>query len=306
MKFFLLISILICTSLFGMATEKNNSEFKNNKNIIITGKINIQLVPYKGQKIKIVSGEKYHNRIQLEETDSTVMIFAKRSFQFKNIIRNDTNKVYLYTPSFSKLTIIGPSNVTMTKELYVNNSFSVKKHGSGYLKVKINAPIFNCDISGSGNFNLYGLCKRFNIKIDGTGDGKLNLKRAEKGHIYSKNSGYIKAKVESKELEYNKKGRGDLNLILNANEFCLKKDGTGVLHIRGRANKSNINILGKGNINASNLEINDVNIRSNSKASISINAKKMINAIINKNGKLFYKNHPNINAKIKGKSIVIN
>lgn len=97
-------------------------------------------------------------------------------------------------------------------------------------------------------------------------------------------------KTEDFELEVN--GSADIDFAIEAEEIEIDLEGSGTMNLRGSAEELTINMDGSGSLDAGQLISDEVKVVLDGNGVITVHPKNVLNAQLNGNGKILYKNKP--------------
>ena len=99
-------------------------------------------------------------------------------------------------------------------------------------------------------------------------------------------------KFESEDFDLDVNGSAEIDLSIDAEDIDIEFEGSGSLMIKGSCEDLDLNLDGNGKIDASNLASDNVDVSLDGAGEIKINPKNALNANLNGNGKILYKNKP--------------
>lgn len=119
--------------------------------------------------VKIETDENLQSYIEVETHGNVVEIGPKKGY---NLRPSNKIKVYLTSPSYSRLDVSGACNIYGDKTLNLSNPLSMKVSGAGDIRMDINGPKVTAKISGAGNVDMKGQTKDTEIDISGAGEAR--------------------------------------------------------------------------------------------------------------------------------------
>ena len=106
-------------------------------------------------------------------------------------------------------------------------------------------------------------------------------------------------------MEFLFQAPGSISTVIDANILDASISGSGWLMFTGEANQSNLSISGSGNIDSSNLNVENCNAHISGSGNMQVNAMKSIYAKISGSGNVYYSGNPSIELNISGSGKVI-
>ena len=125
-------------------------------------------------------------------------------------------KIYVSAPTFSSVQVHGSGNIMSGAPLNNPDKISFGVHGSGDIRVDVNAPAVNADIAGSGTVNVNGETKQFRAEIHGSGDIRAMDLKSEETSVEIAGSGNADV-FASVQLNVDVRGSGDVRYKGGAN-----------------------------------------------------------------------------------------
>lgn len=118
-------------------------------------------------------------------------------------------KIYVTAPSFAQVKVYGSGDIVSQNKLTGNEAMEFGTYGSGDIKVDVNAPKLQAEISGSGDMELKGEVREFEGEINGSGNIKAMDLKAEQSKIGINGSGNVDSYASVK-MEIQVRGSGDV------------------------------------------------------------------------------------------------
>ncbi len=97
-------------------------------------------------------------------------------------------------------------------------------------------------------------------------------------------------KTEDFELEVN--GSAEIDFAIEAEDIGIDLEGSGTVNLRGSAEELTISMDGSGSLDASQLIADEVYVELDGNGVITVHPKNVLEADLNGNGKILYKNKP--------------
>jgi hypothetical protein len=135
-----------------------------------SGSIDVEVMNDKTQLVKVEADDNIMPYIITKIEDGMLDVHLKSNLMFHEI----NAKVYVSSPSLTKLTVAGSGSITSKDTLANANDIEFKVSGSGDIIAIADAPAIQASIGGSGTINLRGRTKEFNCSITGSGDFKCS------------------------------------------------------------------------------------------------------------------------------------
>ncbi len=102
------------------------------------------------------------------------------------------------------------------------------------------------------------------------------------------------------EMEFSLSGSGSISADVDADLVVASISGSGWILITGDSNESELNISGSGNIDSSELTVDNCNAHISGSGNMQVNALKLITARISGSGNVYYTGNPVTEANISG------
>jgi hypothetical protein len=118
-------------------------------------------------------------------------------------------KIYVTAPSFSQVKVYGSGDIVSQNKLTASEAMDFGTYGSGDIKVEVDAPRLQAEISGSGDMDLKGEVREFDGEINGSGNIKAMDLKAEQAKIGINGSGNVDSYASVK-MEIQVRGSGDV------------------------------------------------------------------------------------------------
>ncbi|MBK6282299.1 MAG: DUF2807 domain-containing protein [Draconibacterium sp.] len=102
------------------------------------------------------------------------------------------------------------------------------------------------------------------------------------------------------EMEFSLSGSGSISADVDADLVVASISGSGWIIITGDSNESELNISGSGNIDSSELTVDNCNAHISGSGNMQVNALKLITAKISGSGNVYYTGNPVTETNISG------
>lgn len=96
------------------------------------------------------------------------------------------------------------------------------------------------------------------------------------------------------------KGPGDIQLKVNNSKVISHMFGNGDIYLSGNTNEHACHIVGQGFANCSDLRTNYTWIYSKTSGNVYVNAKDLLQVILESSGNIYYSGNPQVDATVKG------
>jgi hypothetical protein len=200
--------------------EKNVSDFNQ---VEVSGAIDVHVSQGELRPVRIEGDENLLSYVEVDQVGDKIEVRTKKGFNLKPTKKM---KLYLSSPSYSRLDVSGACNINSDNKLTLNNPLTLEVSGAGDINVDVNAPRVEARVSGSGNVNMEGETKNFELKISGAGDAKCYelLTENTKVNISGAGSAEVFASVE---LDAHVSGAGSIKYKGNAPKVNQHVSGAG-------------------------------------------------------------------------------
>ena len=95
-------------------------------------------------------------------------------------------------------------------------------------------------------------------------------------------------------------GSGDMDIEIETGDLASKISGSGAIDLSGKADDYTVSISGSGEINAFDVDANNVSVKISGSGDCRLSASESLDARISGSGDVYYKGRPRINTKISG------
>ena len=181
MKRFVVFSFLIavlfssCGEVFGKRIRGNGTVKTENRtagqfsSVNVSGDIDIYVKQDSSAAIRVETDENLLEYVVVENENGTLNIHQKNGTRLK-----PTNgiKVYVSGSSFRHFEASGACDIYSENKITGSEAISIHLSGASNIKMELNAPKVNADLSGAGTISLKGETKDFSVDGSGSTDIK--------------------------------------------------------------------------------------------------------------------------------------
>lgn len=140
---------------------KNGSGFTN---IDVSGAIDVYVTQDSSSSIKVEGDDNILQYIVTEVNGSTLEIYTESGF---NLRPSHKIKVYVSNPTFNGFRVSGASSINGDSPISGSERITVNASGASGIKLDINAPVVNVEVTGASTANLRGRTKDLDINASG-------------------------------------------------------------------------------------------------------------------------------------------
>ncbi|MEI6946908.1 head GIN domain-containing protein [Paraflavisolibacter sp. H34] len=176
------------------------------QSVTVQGSLDVVVAPGDGYRIKLEGDENLLSYVQADLHGDRLEVRPRPGYS----LRPDNKvKIYATAPAFRELQINGSGNIRSAGRITAADRLKVSIHGSGDVRLEVDAPEVETSIAGSGSVKINGTTRSFSASIAGSGE------------VYGFNllSEYTKVKISgsgnaevfaSKQLDIAINGAGDV------------------------------------------------------------------------------------------------
>lgn len=139
--------------------------------------------------VKVTADENILPYIITESHDGKLVIRSRDRISFST---DHDIKVYITTPRLEQISLAGSGNITGKNKFTGGDKLTLKIAGSGNMKMEVNTPSIDADISGSGSITLNGETRDQVIRISGVGDYNSDGLKSESARVKIAGVGNVK------------------------------------------------------------------------------------------------------------------
>lgn len=215
------------------------------------------------QKVEVEGRKETLEELETEVEGGRLIIGKEGKWFDWNWNDNDRINVYITVPTIEGLSVSGSGDIVGQNTINAEDlDLNVSGSGSLFLDMEAKGDV-EADVSGSGNIELKGKCRRFDSDVSGSGKVDLNVAIAE---------------------------RADFGV-----------SGSGKIMAEGSAPSVQATISGSGKVLAANLVAERCEVRISGSGDVEINVKSELDANISGSGSVSYKGNPNkVNSHASG------
>src|SRR6478752_6359469 len=163
--------ILISIVLFSSCRFLGGKKVKGNGNVVTqersvggfkvvrsAGSFDVFIASGSTQSVKVEAEDNLQEYIDVVVEGDELTIKAKEGFRLSP--KRDL-KIFVTSPTLDDVKVSGSGNITSEGTITVSNPMKLEINGSGDIKVNVDAPEVEAQISGSGDMQLEGNVKTF-------------------------------------------------------------------------------------------------------------------------------------------------
>lgn len=212
---FSLVAIVLfssCGQLFGKRVRGNGNITTETKSlsdfdgISVSGSIDVYVRQEPGFDVKVVADENLQSYVILEKEGSQLHIYTKRGINLKP---TKSIKVYVSAPGLNRFKASGACDINSENSISNSDRIVINLSGACDVKMDVQAPKIETDLSGAGTISLSGRTKDF--YADGSGSTNIKCYDLLAENVIVKLSGAGDAQVfASVSLDVNISGAADV------------------------------------------------------------------------------------------------
>jgi len=111
--------------------------------------------------------------------------------------------------------------------------------------------------------------------------------------------------MQSKDLDLNIDGSGDIDIQVSASSISVTIEGSGDISLKGNAESMDVDIEGSGNLNARDIAVEDADVSIEGSGDATVTVSDNLDASVQGSGSVKYNGNPKVNSSIKGSGEVI-
>ena len=227
---FVALSFSACRFMSGERVDGNGIISTEQRNVVnyngvsVSGGMDVILVPG-GYSVRIEADENLLQYIETELDGSVLEIGPRKGY---NLRPEGDIKIYVGAPYFNEIEVSGSGSVTSQSRIKAENKLVADISGSGDLKLEVDAPEVEMEVTGSGSVILSGATRKLRAEINGSG----TLKAFD---------------LLSEETEVEISGSGDAE-VYASKVLGISVNGAGNVSYKGNPPSLNQNVAGAGNV----------------------------------------------------------
>lgn len=195
--------------------------------------------------------------------------------------------------TFNKVKTSGNFDVHITKGDELEIVLNAEENILPYIETSVSNKTLLIDIHGTHNVN-----NKLPMTVYITVPELLSAKQSGSGTI---TTDYF----SGDKMEFSISGSGSISTAVDANFIDASISGSGWMLITGNANHSNLSISGSGNIDSSDLTVNDCNAHISGSGNLQIKALQSVYAKISGSGNVYYSGNPVLDLHVSGSGKII-
>lgn len=141
--------------------ERSVSSFDR---VEVHGAIDVYVSQGEAKPVKLEGDENLLRYVEVEDHGSKLVIKTRPGF---NLSPTHKFKVYVSAPSYRSLEVTGACNIIGENKISGNESLDLAVSGAGDIRMEVEAPGVKADITGSGNVDLKGRTRDFDLDLSG-------------------------------------------------------------------------------------------------------------------------------------------
>lgn len=187
---FSILSLLIlnsCNYITGERVRGNGNIKSENRqtgamftNVSVSGNIDLYVRQDSAYAVKIVADENLLEYITVRTEGDKLIIGPKDGY---NLSSSKDIKAYVSSPVYSRLKASGACDIVGENTITTTNKLDIDLSGSSDIKLDINAPQVEAELSGAGSIDLSGITKDFSVKGSGSTDIKCMDLKSENAYV---------------------------------------------------------------------------------------------------------------------------
>lgn len=208
----LILVFISCTYMGGKRVRGNGEKASQERRmgdfsgVSVKGGIDVIVAHGTATSFKIEADRNLLDYIETHNNGGVVEVYTKRGYNLRPV---SGIKVYATAPSFSSIEVAGSGDITSQAKINSTNKLKLAIRGNGDIKLDVDAPNVEADISGSGTVSLSGRTQNFDADIKGSGDVRSFNLLSENTSVDIAGSGSAEV-FASKQLDVEIKGAGDV------------------------------------------------------------------------------------------------
>lgn len=196
--FFLAASLLFLSScrMMGYKRIKGNGiivtqdrDISRAERITLKGSYEVEITQGPVTSVRVEGDENILPYIFTNEEDGVLVIKSKERINYST---DHEVKIYITTSKLERVTLSGSGNIVGKNKFTGGDRLTLKIAGTGDIKMEVNTPSIDADISGSGSMELSGETKSQKIHINGVGDYNADNLKSESAVVKIAGSGDVK------------------------------------------------------------------------------------------------------------------
>ncbi len=200
--------------------ERNVSSFDE---VEVHGAMDVMVSQGDERSVKVEADENLMQYIEIEQEGNTIKIGTKQGY---NLRPSHKMRVYVTSPSYSRLDVSGACNIITQNKLSGNGPIALEMSGAGKIKADVDAPRVKASISGSGSVEMTGETKDFDLHLSGAGKARCYDMKSENTTVDISGAGSAEV-YASVNLDAGVSGAGSVRYRGNAGNVQQHVSGAG-------------------------------------------------------------------------------
>jgi hypothetical protein len=174
--------------------------------ITVRGSLSLVVAPGSVHSVKVEGDENLLRYVEVRQHGDELEVRPRNGYS----LHPDAGlKVVASAPGFSRLEVAGSGNIRSASRITGDDKLRVDIHGSGDVRLDVDAPEVETGIAGSGSIKINGTTRNFSVNISGSGEvyGFNLLSEYTRVHIAGSGDAEVFA---SKKLDVTINGAGDV------------------------------------------------------------------------------------------------
>jgi hypothetical protein len=232
----LLVSGFVALFLFSSCIYLGGKRVKGNGNIItetrsvssfdeveVHGALDVYVSSGETSPVRIEGDENLMKYIVVDQDGDRLEIRTKSGY---NLRPSRKMKIHVTSPRFVKLSVSGACNIIGENKIVTPDDLELHVSGAGDIRAEADAPKISASISGSGNVDLRGNTRDFDLDLSGAGKARCYDLMAENTRVSISGAGSAEV-YASVELKANVSGAGSVRYKGNASKVDQQISGAG-------------------------------------------------------------------------------
>lgn len=202
--------------------DRGVSDFKN---VDVSGAAKVIVSQGDHPSVKIEGDENLLQYMEVIQTGDKITIREREGFHL--LPSNDVN-IYVTAPVFNRIETSGACNIVGQGKISNSEDLKMSSSGAGDIRMEIDAPRLEADVSGSGSIFLKGETKEMSLDLTGAGDA----------HCYD-------LKAENTKVDITGVGSAEVYASVRLDA---EVSGVGTVKYKGNASEVNQHVSGAGSV----------------------------------------------------------
>lgn len=146
--------------------ERTVSSFEE---VEVHGAVDVVVLQGPLAPVRVETDENLQEYIKVEQKGDRLVVTTRSGYNLKP---SRKTSVYLTAPSYRKLDVSGACNIITRDKLVLQQPLALEVSGAGDIRAAVTGPKVSASVTGSGNVDMKGETRDFDLKISGAGDAK--------------------------------------------------------------------------------------------------------------------------------------